>query len=145
MRKRGESRSQPHASTICCSTHPTYGQSYRNRLAAMAIIDAPTAPSTPWQNGYVERLIGSVRRERLDLVIAVNDRRLRRVLRSYLTYYNQTRMYLALDKDAPEPRLPANINDGQIVTIPEVGGLHNRYDRLAAWTLCRPILRLGST
>ena len=111
----------------------------------MAIIDAPTAPSTPWQNGYVERLIGSVRRERLDLVIAVNDRQLRRVLRSYLTYYNQTRMYLALDKGAPEPRLPANINDGQIVTIPEVGGLHNRYDRLAAWTLCRPILRLGST
>ncbi|MCP4327464.1 MAG: transposase [Alphaproteobacteria bacterium] len=98
----------------------------------MAINDAPTAPRSPWQNGYVECLIGSVRRECLDHIIAVNDRQLRRVLKSYLAYHNQTRTHLALDKDAPEPRSPASNNDGPIVALPEVGGLHHRYERLAA-------------
>ncbi|MCP4304269.1 MAG: transposase, partial [bacterium] len=74
----------------------TYGQVFRNRLAIMAITDVPTAPRSPWQNGYVERLIGSVRRECLDHIIAVNDRQLGRVLKSYLAYYNQTRTHLAL-------------------------------------------------
>jgi hypothetical protein len=68
----------------------------------------------------------------LDHVIALNDRQLRRVLKSYLAYYNHTRTHLALDKDAPEPRSPANTNDGPIVAIPKVGGLHHRYERLAA-------------
>jgi len=112
--------------------HPTYGQVFRNRLVAMAITDVPTAPRSPWQNGYVERLIGSVRRERLDHVIALNEQQLRRVLKSYLAYYNRTRTHLALGKDAPEPRSPANDDDGPIITIPEVGGLHHRYERLAA-------------
>jgi putative transposase len=112
--------------------HPTYGQIYCNRLAAMAVTDVPTAPRSPWQNGYVERLIGSVRRECLDHVIALNEQQLRRVLKSHLAYYNRTRTHLALGKDAPEPRSPANINDGPIITIPEVGGLHHRYERLAA-------------
>ena len=71
--------------------HQTYGQAFRDRLAAMAITDVPTAPRSPWQNGYVERLIGFVRRECLNHIIAVNDRQLRRVLNSYLAYYNQTR------------------------------------------------------
>ena len=112
--------------------HRTYGQVFGNRLAMMAITDVPTAPRSPWQNGYVERLIGSVRRECLDHIIAVSDRQLRRVLKSYLAYYNQTRTHLALDKDAPEPRSPANTNDGPIVAIPEVGGLHHRYERMVA-------------
>ena len=112
--------------------HRTYGQVFRNRLAVMAITDVPTAPRSPWQNGYVERLIGSVRRECLDHIIAVSDQQLSRVLKSYLAYYNQTRTHLALDKDAPEPRSPANNNDGPIVAIPEVGGLHHRYERLVA-------------
>ncbi len=112
--------------------HRTYGQAFRERVVAMAITEVPTAPRSPWQNGYVERLIGSVRRECLDHVIALNDRQLRRVLKSYLTYYNRTRTHLALDKDAPEPRSPANANDGPIVAISEVGGLHHRYERLAA-------------
>jgi transposase InsO family protein len=112
--------------------HRTYGQVFRNRLAVMAITDVPTAPRSPWQNGYVEPLIGSVRRECLDHIIAVNDRQLRRVLNSYLAYYNQTRTHLALDKDAPEPRPAANDNDGPIVAFPEVGGLHHRYERSVA-------------
>ena len=98
----------------------------------MAIADVPTAPRSPWQNGYVERLIGSVRRECLDHVIALNEQQLRRVLKSYLAYYNQARTHLALGKDAPESRPPANNDDGPIITIPEVGGLHHRYERLAA-------------
>ena len=110
----------------------TFGLVFRKRLAAMAITDVPTAPRSPWQNGYVERLIGSIRRECLDHVIALNDRQLRRVLKSYFAYYNRTRTHLALDKDAPEPRSPANANDGPIVAIPEVGGLHHRYERLVA-------------
>jgi hypothetical protein len=70
--------------------------------------------------------------ECLDHVIALNDRQLRRVLNSYLAYYNRTRTHLALDKDTPEPRLPANTNDGPVVSIPEVSGLHHRYERLVA-------------
>ena len=112
--------------------HPTYGRAFRDRVAAMTITEVPTAPRSPWQNGYVERVIGSVRRECLDHVIALNDRQLRRVLKSYLAYYNRTRTHLALDKDAPEPRALANANDGPIVAVPEVNGLHHRYERLAA-------------
>lgn len=112
--------------------HPTYGQVFRNRLVAMAITDVLTASRSPWQNGHVERLIGSVRRECLDHVIALNEQQLRRVLNSYFAYYNRTRTHLALGKDAPEPRSPANDDDGPIITIPEVGGLHHRYERLAA-------------
>jgi hypothetical protein len=96
--------------------HRTYGRTFRDHVAAMAITEVPTAPRSPWQNGHVERVIGSVRRECLDHVIALNDRQLKRVLKSYLAYYNQTRTHLALDKDAPKPRSPANTNDGPIVT-----------------------------
>jgi transposase InsO family protein len=95
--------------------HRTYGRTFRDHVAAMAITEVPTAPRSPWQNGHVERVIGSVRRECLDHVIALNDRQLKRVLKSYLAYYNQTRTHLALDKDAPKPRSPANTNDGPIV------------------------------
>ncbi len=112
--------------------HRTYGQVLRDRMAAMEIIEAPTAPRSPWQNGYVERLIGSIRRECLDYVIVGNERHLRRVLKSYLAYYNRSRTHLALGKDAPIPRRSATTNEGRIVMFPEVGGLHHRYERLAA-------------
>ncbi len=112
--------------------HRTYGRVFRDRMAAMEITEAPTAPRSPWQNGYVERLIGSIRRECLDHVIVGNERHLARVLKSYFSYYNRTRTHLALDKDAPFPRPRATTNEGQIVTFPEVGGLHHRYERLAA-------------
>ena len=98
----------------------------------MGIQDTPTAPRSPWQNGYVERVIGSIRRECLDHIIAWDERHLRRILRSYRSYYNEARTHLALGKDAPIQRPRAVPADGKIVTIPEVGGLHHRYQRLAA-------------
>ena len=112
--------------------HRSYGRIFHKRLAAMAIQDVPIAPRSPWQNGYVERLIGSIRRECLDHVIVLNDRHLRRILSSYFAYYNQTRTHLALDKDAPIPRRHCSSDRGHIVAFPEVGGLHHRYERLAA-------------
>jgi transposase InsO family protein len=112
--------------------HCTYGQAFRDRVTAMGIEDLPTAPRSPWQNGYVERVIGSVRRECLDHIIALDERHLRRTLNSYFAYYNKARTHLALDKDAPIPRPIARVSDGKIVAIPEVGGLHHRYERLAA-------------
>ena len=112
--------------------HCTYGQAFRDRVTAMGIEDLPTAPRSSWQNGYVERIIGSVRRECLDHIIALDERHLRRTLNSYFAYYNKARTHLALDKDAPIPRPIARVSDGKIVAIPEVGGLHHRYERLAA-------------
>jgi hypothetical protein len=70
----------------------------------MGIRDRPTAPRSPWQNGYAERLIGSIRRECLDHLVVFNERHLRQVLRSYTEYYSATRTHLSLAKDAPIPR-----------------------------------------
>ena len=110
----------------------TYGRHYRNHLRFMGIQDLPTAPRSPWQNGFVERVIGSLRRECLDHVIIKNERHLRRVLKSYLVYYNQSRTHLSLNKDPPLPRPVSPISQGRIVAFPEVGGLHHRYERIAA-------------
>jgi transposase InsO family protein len=90
------------------------------------------APRSPWQNPYVERLIGTLRRECLDHVVVLNATHLRRVLRDYLVYYHTTRTHLSLDKDPPEPRLVERPNQGAIVATPLVGGLHHRYSRRAA-------------
>ena len=110
----------------------TFGKVFRKRLQALGISPAPTAPRSPWQNGYVERVIGSIRRECLDHIIIFNERHLRRILRTYLVYYNESRTHLALSKDAPIPRATSPPGDGTIVAIPQVGGLHHRYRRRAA-------------
>jgi len=100
---------------------------------SMGIEEVVTAPRSPWQNPYVERLIGSIRRECLDHVMVWNETSLRRILRSYLDYYEKSRTHLALAKDAPEPRAVDRPENGDIVVaIPQVGGLHHRYERLAA-------------
>ena len=91
-----------------------------------------TAPRSPWQNAYVERVIGSIRRECLDHVIVVNAAGLHRVLADYVVYYMRSRTHLALGKDTPIPRPVSPPSDGRIVATPEVGGLHHRYDRIAA-------------
>ena len=91
-----------------------------------------TAPRSPWQNPYVERVIASIRRECLDHVIVFNGNHLRRVLRGYLHYYHRSRTHLALDKNAPQPRPVEPPTMGRIVEFLEVGGLHHRYSRLAA-------------
>ncbi|MEK9673886.1 MAG: integrase core domain-containing protein [Rhodospirillaceae bacterium] len=109
----------------------TYGETYCRRLRAMNIRDCPTAVRSPWQNGFVERVIGSIRRECLDHVIVRNERHLRRVLKSYVAYYNRSRTHLSLNKDPPIPRPVPTISSGRVVSIPQVGGLHHRYDRIA--------------
>jgi transposase InsO family protein len=112
--------------------HRTFGKAFRRRVQAMGITPVPTAPRSPWQNGHVERVIGSLRRECLDHIIVVNERHLRRVLGAYLAYYNRTRTHLALSKDAPVPRAMSPPTDGNIIAIPQLGGLHHRYERRAA-------------
>lgn len=101
-------------------------------VAGMHVEAAPTAPRSPWQNAHVERLIGSIRRECLDHVIVVNEVGLRRVLASYVAYYMRSRTHLALANDSPVPRPVQSAPTCQIVATPEVGGLHHRYDRVAA-------------
>ena len=99
---------------------------------AMEIHEVVTAPRSPWQNAYAERLIGSIRRECLDHVIVWNARGLRRIFNAHVAYYPQSRTHLSLEKDAPIPRAIVARSDGRIVAIPQVGGLHHRYERQAA-------------
>jgi transposase InsO family protein len=89
-------------------------------------------PHSPWQNAYAERFIGSLRRECLDHILALDERQLLRVVGSYVAYYNRTRPHLALAKDAPETRPGQRCDAGTIVAVPEVGGLHHRYERRMA-------------
>jgi putative transposase len=101
-------------------------------LEGMNIQVVRTAPRSPWQNAYVERVIGSIRRECLDHVMVVNAAGLRRMLTAYVAYYMRSRTHLGLGKETPSPRPVTAPSAGRIVAIPEVGGLHHRYDRVAA-------------
>ena len=87
---------------------------------------------SPWQRAYVERVIGSIRRECLDHVIVFGEASLRRTLSSYFSYYHQPRPHLSLEKDAPEPRSIQGPELGRVIAVPQVGGLHHRYERRAA-------------
>jgi len=98
----------------------------------MGLEQVVTAPRSPWQNAYVERVIGSIRRECLDYTIIFNARHLRRVLSSYVGYYHRSRTHLALAKDCPEGRPTQSPAADKIIAIPQVGGLHHRYQRIAA-------------
>jgi transposase InsO family protein len=109
-----------------------YGANFVRRVRAMGIEQVLTAPRSPWQNPYCERVIGTLRRECIDHVIVLGEQHLRRILRKYLEYYHGSRTHLALDKDAPEPREPESIDGGKVIALPMVGGLHHRYTRLAA-------------
>jgi transposase InsO family protein len=105
-----------------------YGAVVTRRLRAMGIRDKPIAPASPWQNGFAERLIGSIRRECLDHIIVLGEAHLRRILKSYARYYNEKRTHLALDKDAPLSRTVKR--SGRIVCRPVLGGLHHEYVRI---------------
>jgi transposase InsO family protein len=105
-----------------------YGDVFKSRVRAMGIRDRPILPRSPWQNAYVERLIGTVRRECLDRMLIFGESHLRRVLASYAAYYNQARTHLALQKDAPLHR--AVQRSGVIVAIPILSGLHHQYVRI---------------
>jgi putative transposase len=110
----------------------TFEAAFRRTVEALGLTSDRTAPSSPWQNPYVERVIGSIRRECLDHVIVFNERHLRRVLHAYVAYYHRSRTHLALGKDAPLARAVEPAGAGRIVARPEVGGLHHRYERQAA-------------
>jgi transposase InsO family protein len=91
-----------------------------------------SAPRSPWQRAYVERLIGSIRRECLDHVILCNETSPRRILKPSFSYYHATRPHLSLEKDSPEPPKVHPPELGRAISIPQVGGLHHRYERRAA-------------
>ena len=98
----------------------------------MGIDEVLTAPRSPWQNPYVERLIGSMRRECVDHVMVLNERSLQRILRSYIDYYRHWRTHLALGKDPPVSRVVEPADPGEVIARPHVGGLHHSYHRHAA-------------
>jgi transposase InsO family protein len=105
-----------------------YGEVLIRRLRSIGIRDRPTSPRSPWQNGYAERLIGSIRRECLDHAIVFSERHLRHLLLCYMKYYNGTRTHLSLEKDAPVSR--AVDRAGHIFCRPILGGLHHQYARI---------------
>ena len=109
-----------------------YGKVFRDSVRSLGIQEIVAARQSPWQNIYVERVIGSIRSECLNHMIVVNERHLRRILASYVEYYNKSRTHNALDLDCPEPRPVERQSDGEIVAIPQVGGLHHRYTRRRA-------------
>jgi transposase InsO family protein len=109
-----------------------YGEQFRHRVKGMRIDEVLTAPNSPWQNPFAERLIGSIRRECLNHVLVLGERHLRRVLTRYFAYYHRARTHLSLDKDAPDVRPVEPPTVGAIVQFPEVGGLRHRYVRRAA-------------
>ena len=108
-----------------------YGEEFRQRIRSLGMEEVLSAPASPWQRAYVERLIGSIRRDCLNVII-LGERHLRAILKSYLHYYHRSRTHLAVGKDAPEPRMVQPPELGDVVELPEVGGLHHRYERRAA-------------
>ena len=106
-----------------------FGNDFREQVRDMGIREVLSAPRAPWQRAYVERVIGSIRRECLDHVIVFHETSLRRTLHSYFDYYHRSRTHLSLGKDSPVPRSPEM---GSIVAVSQLGGLHHRYERRAA-------------
>jgi len=106
--------------------------SVQSMVDVMGICEVLSAPRSPWQRAYVERVIGSIRRECLDHVIVFHENSLRRTLNSYFHYYHRSRTHLSLGKDSPEPRAIQPLEMGPVVAVPQVGGLHHRYERRAA-------------
>jgi transposase InsO family protein len=102
---------------------------FRHKVKGLSITELISAPQSPWQNGFVERLIGSIRRECTDHIIPLGEKHLLRTLREYQAYYNESRTYSSLDGNAPIPRTMAG--SGEITSTPVLGGLHHRYSRSA--------------
>jgi transposase InsO family protein len=108
-----------------------YGKAFTQRVRVMGIKEVLIAPRSPWQNPFVERVIGSVRREYLDNFIILNGRHLHQVLTSYFDYYNHSRTHLVLERNSPVPRKVEHESKGNVISIPQVGGLHHVYKRVA--------------
>ena len=109
-----------------------FGREFTKQVKDMGIQQVLSAPRSPWQRAYVERVIGTIRRECLDHVIVFNEASLHRHLKSFVAYYHESRTHLSLAKDTPESRTVQRPEVGRIVAIPQVGGLHHRYERRAA-------------
>jgi len=109
-----------------------YGEAFGRQAAALGIKEVTTAPRSPWQNPYAERVIGSIRRECLDHIIILGERHLKRILTSYVDYYHSARTHLSLEKDAPDGRVVHTIEKGRVIELKRVGGLHHLYARMAA-------------
>ncbi len=108
-----------------------FGSVFRHRVHTLDMREVLIAPRSPWQNPYVERLIGSMRRECLNHVIVFNERHLKKLLRAYFIYYHNARTHLALDKQCPEPRSVELPDQGTVIAFPHVGGLHHEHRRAA--------------
>jgi transposase InsO family protein len=108
-----------------------YGDAFRRAVTGLGMEEVLTAPRSPWQNPYVERLIGSIRRECLERLVVLNERHRMRVLASYFVYYHLCRAHLPLGRNAPVAREVEPPERGRAVAIPHVGGLHHRYARCA--------------
>jgi putative transposase len=109
-----------------------YGATFHQRVGEMGILEVLTAPRSPWQNANAERFIGSLRRECLDHIIILNETSLKRILKTYFQYYEHSRTHLSLVKDAPVSRAVQLPELGKVIELPQVGGLHHRYERRAA-------------
>jgi len=109
-----------------------FGHEFTAQVKAMGIKQVLSAPRSPWQRAYVERLIGSIRRECLDHVIVINERSLEQTLKSFSSYYHSWRTHLSLGKDAPQGRQIQTLDEGTVIEIQEVGGLHHHYERRVA-------------
>jgi hypothetical protein len=109
-----------------------YGALFQRRVKHRGIEEVKIAPRSPWQNPYCERVSGRIRRDVLDHVIVLNERHLRRVLSGDIAYYHRFRTPLSLEMDCPHPRSVEPPALGQVMALPEVGGLHHHYERQAA-------------
>ena len=108
-----------------------FGAVFDKRLAGMGLEQFRIAPRAPWQNGFAERFVGTMRRELLDHVIVLSERHLLRLVREYVRFYNDDRPHMALDGDAPTGRAIEGAEGGDVIALPRVGGLHHRYSRAA--------------
>jgi putative transposase len=109
-----------------------FGREFAEQLRDMGISEVLGAPRVPQQRAYIERVIGTIRRECLDHLIVFDEVSLLRHLKAFLTYYHETRTHLSLEKDTPMHRSVQELSSGGVVAIPQVGGLHHRYERRAA-------------
>jgi len=109
-----------------------YGEGFQRRVTSLGMDQVLTAPRSPWQNAYAERVIGSIRRECLDHVLIFNEGHLRRLLAGYFQYYHRWRTHLSLAIDCPDTRPVLPPDQGPVIAVPEVGGLHHHYERVAA-------------
>ena len=109
-----------------------FGADFTKQVEDLGIQEMLSAPRSPWQRAYIERVIGSIRRECLDHVIVYNEASLYRHVKSFVEYYHETRTHLSLQKDAPMSRPVQPPGSGRVIALPQVGGLHHRYERRAA-------------